>query len=86
MASRKATACEELAYREAIAKSIRGFDVHGTKTAVQRSDLVSSISPFEVEVTYSVDRDLHATVFIKKFHISLLGEISSGKLQVIYLV
>ena len=86
VASRNANTCEELAFREAIAKNIRGFDPSGTTVTAQRSEIVSSISPFEVEVTYSVPRDLHATVFTKKFHVSLFGNISAGKLKVIYLV
>ena len=86
VASRNSDACEELAFREAVAKNIHGFNAHGTTVTVQRSEVVSSISPFEAKVTYSVPRDLHATVFTKKFHISVFGKISAGKLEPIYLV
>ena len=85
-ASRKAQACEELAFREAMAQKIHGVDFSGKPVVVKRSTVTSSVSPFEVEVTYSVPRDMHVTLFTKRFHISPFGEISAGKLEVFYAV
>ena len=85
-ASRNAKICEEIAFREAIATNISGFDMRRTKVSVQRSQVSSTVSPYQVEVTYSVPRDLHATIFLKKFSITALGEIRPGDLQKIYLM
>jgi hypothetical protein len=82
----KAGACEEIAFREAVARKIHGVDFSGQTVTVERSAVVSSVSPFAVEVTYSVPRDMHITVFTKRFHISPFGQISPGKLEVFYAV
>ncbi len=86
VAAQKATECEDIAFREAVQKRISGLDMGRNKVTVQRSAVASSISPFAVEVSYSVPRDLHGTVFIKRFQISALGAISSDELEVVHLV
>lgn len=86
LAAHQASECEEIAFQEAVQKHISGFAIGRNMVTVQRSTVRSSISPFTVEVSYSVPRDLHATVFIRRFHISPLGAITSEKLQVVYLV
>ena len=86
LAAQKATECEDIAFREAVQKRISGLDMGRNRVTVQRSAVTSHISPFAIEVTYSVPRDLHATIFIKRFRISPLGTIRSDKLEVVYLV
>ena len=86
LAAHHASECEEIAFQEAVQKRISGFMIGRNKVTVQRSSVRSSISPFTVEVSYSVPRDLHATVFIRRFHISAFGSITSEKLQIVYLV
>ena len=85
-ASHNATACEDIAFREATIKRIRGIDMSRREFSVQRAQVTSTISPYQVEVTYSIPSDLHAVVFIKKFRITARGEIHPGELQEIYLM
>jgi hypothetical protein len=86
VASLRAKACEDLAFDEATQKNIRGRNLSRKVVAVERSAVKSSVSPFAVEVTYSVPNDLHAIIFIKRFKISAFGNITPEKVQTIWLV
>ena len=60
--------CADLLYAELDAQHIVGLDLHEDKVPLTR-DMVSAdvTAPFEVLAYVSMPRDLHATVYAKRF-------------------
>ncbi|MEH6415690.1 hypothetical protein [Pseudomonas sp. CGJS7] len=61
-------ACVDESYRSAQQRDVHGYRMGGGKVRPTRGEFEANIAgPFQVEVVYSVPRDMHATIFVERY-------------------
>ncbi|UHQ18989.1 hypothetical protein LVB87_12465 [Lysobacter sp. KIS68-7] len=78
--------CADALYEEASAQDVRGRTLHGDRVLLTRDAVHAQITgPFEVTAWISMPRDLHATIYSKRFRIWPWGT-DAQKTEVLYAV
>lgn len=78
--------CADALYEELSARNVSGRMFHGNRVLPTRDAVQAEVTaPFEVTVWTSVPRDLHATIYTKRFQIWPWG-VRARKTQVFHTV